>query len=161
MLKPVRKGSNMTRVTLQPPQFQMIRQEPKRRDLVVSRVERLSPAMIRIVLTGDALADFSTYAPDDHVKLFVSDEEGGRVLRDFTPRRIDVQRRELTQQCDLGIALQNLEASVDEFDAIEDGLQFGRLVHHMDRSRHLAAVMEEAGDAELVPLVLGLEAEGP
>ena len=85
----------MTTSLPESPRFEMIRQELKTRDLVVRRVERLSPAMIRTVLVGEALADFASHAPDDHIKLFFASEDGGRLMRDFTPRRFDPVRREL------------------------------------------------------------------
>ena len=78
-------------------------------------MESLTPKMKRIVLTGDDLAGFVSSGFDDHVKLFFPDASG--VLpapivgingvsfpegtprpegRDFTPRRFDAFRGELT-----------------------------------------------------------------
>jgi len=80
------------------PQLQRFRQEPKRRNLTVRSVTQLTPAMIRVVLGGDDLADFQSLAPDDHVKLLLGAEsEGTRPqMRDYTPRRFDALRHELT-----------------------------------------------------------------
>ncbi|TKD21690.1 siderophore-interacting protein [Rhodobacter capsulatus] len=80
------------------PQLQRFRQEPKRRILTVRSVRHLTPAMIRVVLGGEDLADFQSLAPDDHVKLLLGPETDGAQpqMRDYTPRRFDALRRELT-----------------------------------------------------------------
>ncbi|MFG1391965.1 siderophore-interacting protein [Xanthobacter agilis] len=83
-----------------PPRHQVerVRQEPKRRTLTVTAVYDISPRMRRIVFTSPELADFSSPAPDDHIKLFLPDADApsGEVLRDYTPRRFDPERRLLT-----------------------------------------------------------------
>jgi len=84
-----------------------VRHETRFRLLTVARVERLTPLMVRVVLTGD-LAGFTTQGYDDHVRAFffapgqepvvpfMSPE--GAVFppgverpqsRDYTPRRYD------------------------------------------------------------------------
>ncbi|PTE16131.1 siderophore-interacting protein [Pseudogemmobacter blasticus] len=80
------------------PHLQRFRQDPKRRNLTVRSVTQLTPAMIRVVLAGDDLADFQSLAPDDHVKLFLGPDtaEARPQMRDYTPRRFDPVRRELT-----------------------------------------------------------------
>ena len=85
------------------------------RELQVLRVQTLSPRMRRITLGGEALAGFSSPAPDDHVRLVfpapgqtappapVADEHGlhfpeGQprpAMRDYTPRRFDGQELDL------------------------------------------------------------------
>ena len=92
-----------------------VRHPLRLRPVQVSRVETISPRMRRITLGGDALAGFSSAAADDHVKLFfpapgqerpVLPELGPDgptyppgavqpVVRDYTPRRFDPERREL------------------------------------------------------------------
>ncbi len=92
-----------------------VRHETKLRLVQVASVEILSPRMRRITLAGDALEDFTSGAPDDHVKLFFpvpgqeqpvlptvgadgsrySDEAIRPVVRDYTPRRFDPLKREL------------------------------------------------------------------
>ncbi|MRS14409.1 siderophore-interacting protein [Enterobacteriaceae bacterium RIT691] len=82
---------------------QRVRNELRFRELTVTRVERVGAAFQRIVLSGEALAGFSSRGFDDHTKLFfpepgshfappeVTDEgivwaEGVRpVSRDYTP----------------------------------------------------------------------------
>jgi NADPH-dependent ferric siderophore reductase len=86
------------------------------RRLVVRSVEVLTPRMRRIVFGGDDLDGFTTLAFDDHVKLFFPGagqdlptavvsgnglafpQDGAPVPagRDFTPRRWDPHRAELT-----------------------------------------------------------------
>jgi len=89
----------------QNPQVTRVRHEIRRRLLTVARTEQLAPAMVRIVLTGDELAGFTSLGFDDHVKLFFPTGPGGTpdsageapadAARDFTPRRFDAQAGEL------------------------------------------------------------------
>ena len=64
------------------------RHELKRRHLTVASTTRLTPHMIRIVLQGEDLADFTSLAPDDHVKLLLPGAVEGEKpeMRDYTPR---------------------------------------------------------------------------
>ena len=77
------------------PQITRVRHELKRRVLTVTRVERLAPQMVRVVLGGEALQGFTSLGFDDHIKLFFPDGAGGTAMRDFTPRRYDAARGEL------------------------------------------------------------------
>src|SRR5262245_37485096 len=71
-----------------------VRHEPRRRELEVRRVDKISAHMIRITLGGD-LEGFTSLGFDDHIKLFFPDgtaPAGGEpqfVSRDYTPRRYD------------------------------------------------------------------------
>lgn len=68
----------------------------RRRTLTVVQASRLTPHMIRIVLSGPDLADFTSLAPDDHIKLLF--ETGGDTpeMREYTPRAFDQAARRLT-----------------------------------------------------------------
>ncbi|GAA3728757.1 siderophore-interacting protein [Salinactinospora qingdaonensis] len=85
------------------------------RNLEVRSTERITPRMIRVIFTGDDLADFRSDNYADHIKLFFPDEETGEhrlpvvdenerwnakdpgyIFRDYTVRRFDRQARELT-----------------------------------------------------------------
>lgn len=77
------------------PHIERHRMEPRRRRLTVAAVDRLSPAMLRLVLSGPDLAGFTSHSPDDHIKLFVPDGAGGTVMRDYTPRRHDAATGQL------------------------------------------------------------------
>jgi len=85
------------------------------RSLEVQRIERLTPHMQRIVFGGADLPGFFSASPDDHVKLFFPNSAGELVtptlgpngpeyplgsepspMRDYTPRRYDAERNELT-----------------------------------------------------------------
>ncbi|MBB3173471.1 NADPH-dependent ferric siderophore reductase [Endobacter medicaginis] len=68
---------------------------PRRTGEVVA-VKTISPAMRRIVFGGPEMEGFTSLAPDDHVKLFFDTPEGESVARDYTPRRFDAVRGELT-----------------------------------------------------------------
>lgn len=77
------------------PIMKLVRHEVKRRTLTVTDVTRLTPNMIRITLAGEELKDFPSMAPDDHIKVFVPDESGEVVMRDYTPRRFSTGDGEL------------------------------------------------------------------
>lgn len=94
---------------------QRLRHPLKFRLLQVRRTERLSPALVRVTLTGDELADFVSASYDDHVKLFFPapgealpalpqagpngpvfpNDQPRPTARDYTPRRFDAAAREL------------------------------------------------------------------
>lgn len=71
-----------------------VRHEPRRRQLGVVGVERISAHMVRVTLGGD-LDGFTSLGFDDHVKLFFPDGSVGAdgepqsAARDYTPRRYD------------------------------------------------------------------------
>jgi len=75
---------------------QRVRQEPKRRSVEVVRVENISPHFRSVTFAGEALADFSSPSFDDHVKFMLQAAGADAVMRDYTPRRYDAGRRELT-----------------------------------------------------------------
>lgn len=68
----------------------------RRRTLTVRNKSRLTPKMIRLVLTGEDLADFNSLAPDDHIKLFFEIGGDKPEMRDYTPRAFDPAARTLT-----------------------------------------------------------------
>lgn len=73
------------------PQIVRVRHELRRRTASVAQVERLAPKLVRITLRGEELRGFTSLGFDDHVKFFVTGEEG----RDFTPRSFDAEAGEL------------------------------------------------------------------
>ena len=77
-------------------QIERHRHEIVRRTLTVSRTERVTPGMLRLFLTGDELAGFTSLSPDDHLKLLVPGPDGEPVRRDYTPRRYDAASGELS-----------------------------------------------------------------
>lgn len=91
-----------------------VRHELKMRKLSVSRVQNLTPHMVRVTVTGPDLEGFVSASPDDHVKLFFPVDDGvintptmtpeGPVFaegvtpspaRDYTPRRYNAAHNEL------------------------------------------------------------------
>jgi len=86
-----------------------VRNELRFRKLAVKTVQRVTPHLIRVTLTGDDLAGFQSPGFDDHVKLFFPDPatgklslptmgpegpvwpEGRPTMRDYTPRRHDAK----------------------------------------------------------------------
>ncbi|MFN4283460.1 MAG: siderophore-interacting protein [Alphaproteobacteria bacterium] len=79
-------------------QMRRVRHEVRRRTVTVSRIEHLTPRMMRVHFLSPELKDFVSAAPDDHVKLFFSgDRDSGKpVMRDFTPRAFDTVAGTLT-----------------------------------------------------------------
>jgi NADPH-dependent ferric siderophore reductase len=97
-------------------EIRRVRHPLKIRTLQVAAVTMLTPHLIRLTLAGDELADLHSDGFDDHVKLMLppagsgalvlppSDADGrpdweasgqSPVMRDYTPRRIDRDAREL------------------------------------------------------------------
>lgn len=74
---------------------QRVRHELRRREVQVTRIERLGSGFVAITFGGDDLADFLSASFDDHIK-FMFEVDGEVVRRDYTPRRFDAERRELT-----------------------------------------------------------------
>ncbi len=76
---------------------QRVRHELRRREVQVVRTEAVGPGFVAVTFGGDSLADFTSDGFDDHVKFMFDDDEAGEpVRRDYTPRRFDRARRELT-----------------------------------------------------------------
>jgi NADPH-dependent ferric siderophore reductase len=74
---------------------QRVRHELKFRDLEVTRVERVSPHLVAVTLSGESLADFTSPSFEDHVKVFIETGADEPARRDYTPRRFDTAAREL------------------------------------------------------------------
>ncbi|MEO6279746.1 siderophore-interacting protein [Roseateles sp.] len=130
--------------------IQRIRHELHRRDLEVTRVERLSPHFVAITLHGDSLANFRSDSFDDHVKVFFDDTPGEPARRDYTPRSFNVQRLELT----LEFALHGSGAASDWARQAAVGQRLvvagprGSMVIPVDYDWHLLI-----GDATALPAV--------
>jgi NADPH-dependent ferric siderophore reductase len=75
---------------------QRVRHEIKRRDVEVVRVDELSPHFRSVTFGGESLDGFISASFDDHVKFVLPGADGSPVMRDYTPRRYDAARRELT-----------------------------------------------------------------
>lgn len=73
-----------------------VRHELARRHLAVRDVQEISPGVRRLILGGEALADFTSLSPDDHVKVMLPSDGERPLMRDYTPRRYDATRQELT-----------------------------------------------------------------
>ena len=90
-----------------------VRHDLRFRKLTVKTVQRVTPHLVRITLTGDDLAGFTSLGFDDHAKLFFPDPatgaltlptagpdgpvwpDGRPTMRDYTPRRYDAQANTL------------------------------------------------------------------
>lgn len=82
--------------SLSSPRVQRVRHELHRRELQVLRREPLGSEFVRLVLGGPQLAGFVSLGFDDHVKLILEGDGAESARRDYTPRRFDARRLELT-----------------------------------------------------------------
>ncbi|MDC8787259.1 siderophore-interacting protein [Roseateles koreensis] len=76
--------------------IQRVRYELQRREVSVVRVEAAGAQFVRVTFAGEDLAGFVSGSFDDHIKLMLEDAAGEMVRRDYTPRKFDKERRELT-----------------------------------------------------------------
>ena len=77
------------------PTIERVRHDLKLREVTVARIDRVSPGFASITFQGEALADFTSLSFDDHVKFMFNDANGEQVRRDYTPRRVDTDAREI------------------------------------------------------------------
>jgi NADPH-dependent ferric siderophore reductase len=77
------------------PTIERVRHDLKLREVTVARIDRVSPGFASITFQGEALADFMSLSFDDHVKFMFNDANGEQVRRDYTPRRVDTDAREI------------------------------------------------------------------
>jgi NADPH-dependent ferric siderophore reductase len=77
------------------PTIERVRHDLKLREVTVARINRVSPGFASITFQGEALADFTSLSFDDHVKFMFNDASGEQVRRDYTPRRVDTDAREV------------------------------------------------------------------
>jgi NADPH-dependent ferric siderophore reductase len=77
------------------PTIERVRHDLKLREVTVARINRVSPGFASITFQGEALADFTSLSFDDHVKFMFNDANGEQVRRDYTPRRVDSDAREV------------------------------------------------------------------
>lgn len=129
---------------------QRIRHELRRRDVQVLRTEPLGPGFVAVTFGGESLEGFVSAGFDDHVKFILDGEGGEPVRRDYTPRRFDAQRRELT----IEFALHGHGAASDwarrarPGDTATLGGPRGSMVVPTDYDWHLFA-----GDATALPAI--------
>jgi NADPH-dependent ferric siderophore reductase len=129
---------------------QRVRHELRRRELDVLRVERISPHFMSVTFGGDALADFVSASFDDHIKFMFVDGQGELVRRDYTPRRFDPERRELTLEFalhDEGGACAWAERAQVGDSALIGGPR-GSMIIPMDYDWHLLV-----GDSSALPAI--------
>jgi NADPH-dependent ferric siderophore reductase len=84
-METTKTGSRVTRV----------QHEPKRRHVEVVRVDATSKNFRSVTFRGESMTDFQSVGFDDHVK-FILESAEGEVKRDYTPRRFDPAKGELT-----------------------------------------------------------------
>jgi NADPH-dependent ferric siderophore reductase len=133
-----------------PRRIERVRFELRRRAVRVARVDRPTPGFARVVFAGDDLADFRSLSFDDHVKFMLPQDDGQPLMRDYTPRRFDAARRELTIEFALhghGPASEWARQAVPGRTAVIGGPR-GSMIVPMDYDWHLLA-----GDASALPAI--------
>lgn len=128
--------------------MQRVRHELHRRNVQVARVESISPGFVGLTFVGDSLADFVSDGFDDHVKFIFTDATGELIRRDYTPRRFDRARGEVTIEFAIhghGKATEWARHAVLGQAAVIGGPR-GSMIVPMDYAWHLLA-----GDATALP----------
>lgn len=78
------------------PYFERLSHSLVRRRARVASAVPISASMIRVTLVGEELDGFVSPSAGDHIKVFLPDESGeSTVMRDYTPRKYDAEKREL------------------------------------------------------------------
>jgi NADPH-dependent ferric siderophore reductase len=129
---------------------QRVRHEVRRRDVEVARVETAGTNFVAVTFAGDSLEDFVSASFDDHIKFMFEDETGEVVRRDYTPRRFDRARRELTIEFALhgeGRASEWARRAAVGRRAVIGGPR-GSMIVPLDYDWHLLA-----GDATALPAI--------
>lgn len=129
-----------------------------RREVRVAAVEPLGREFVRVVFSGDTLAGFVSLGFDDHLKFMIQTDAGEQVRRDYTPRRFDPDRCELTIDFALhghGAACDWARRAVVGQNAVIAGPR-GSMVVPKDHDWHLLA-----GDATAAPAIARRLAELP
>lgn len=129
---------------------QRVRHELRRRSVTVARVEHPTPGFATVTFTGPELAGFTSLSFDDHVKFMFTAADGQTVWRDYTPRRFDAARLELTIEFALhghGPAAA-WAAQAQPGQAATIGGPRGSMVIPIDYDWHLLA-----GDASALPAI--------
>lgn len=128
-----------------------VRFELRRRELVVTRVERPTPGFACITLAGPALEGFQSLSFDDHLKLMLPQPDGTVAMRDITPRAFDAARQELRLEIALHghgpASLWAAQAAPGQTATI--GGPRGSMIIPTDHDWHLLA-----GDASALPAIL-------
>ena len=129
---------------------QRVRHELRRRDVQVAGLQPLGPNFLAITFAGETLDDFVSDSFDDHVKFIFTDASGEVVRRDYTPRRWDRERRELTIEFAMhghGLASEWARSAVVGQRAAVGGPR-GSMIVPMDYDWHLLA-----GDGSALPAI--------
>jgi NADPH-dependent ferric siderophore reductase len=127
-----------------------VRHDLRRRDVVVSRVDRLSASFVGVTFAGASLADFVSESFDDHVKFMFPGSGGETVGRDFTPRAFDRAAATLTIEFALhdGGESSNWARNAQPGQRVTIGGPRGSMVIPSDYDWHLLA-----GDTTALPAI--------
>jgi NADPH-dependent ferric siderophore reductase len=145
------EGTRMTPAPTAGRRVERVRFELRRRELVVTRVERPTPGFACITLAGPALEGFQSLSFDDHLKLMLPQPDGTVAMRDLTPRAFDAARQELQLEIALHghgpASLWAAQAAPGQTATI--GGPRGSMIIPTDHDWHLLA-----GDVSALPAIL-------
>jgi NADPH-dependent ferric siderophore reductase len=144
------RNSSMSTDSTPTRRIQRVRHELLRRDVEVVRIEAQGPNFLSITFQGESLDSFVSDSFDDHIKFMFPDAAGEMVRRDYTPRRFNRERRELTVEFALhgeGLASDWARSAVVGQRAVIGGPR-GSMIVPMDYAWHLLV-----GDASALPAI--------
>lgn len=127
------------------PVVERVRHELRRRELTVKSADYITPRMLRIEFTGDALGDFISLGADDHIKIFLPTGGEKPEMREYTPRRYDTAAKTLTLDFAIHDAGPATAWALDAKpgDKLEIGGPRGSAVIHGDAIEHWVLIGDE------------------
>ncbi|WP_221796784.1 siderophore-interacting protein [Oceanobacter mangrovi] len=130
--------------------FERVRHELKFRHTRVEQVEQLSTGFVKVTVAGDDLKGFPSQSFDDHIKVFVPQQHGEPLMRDYTPRAFDSQegRLELEFAVHQGGAASDWAQTLEIGDAVQIGGPKGSMLIPQDFDWYLLV-----GDPTSLPAI--------
>lgn len=131
-------------------EFKRVRHELRMRDVSVIKAERISPNFMAVTFGGDSLTDFTSLSFGDHIKLMLNNAAGEQIRRDYTPRNINLARKEVVIEFALheGGFMADWAAQAKPGDTAIIGGPRGSLVFPDDYAHHILV-----GDPTALPAI--------
>jgi NADPH-dependent ferric siderophore reductase len=131
-------------------EFKRVRHELRMRDVSVIKTERISPNFMAVTFGGESLADFTSLSFGDHIKLMLNNTAGEQIRRDYTPRSINLVRKEVVIEFALheGGFMADWAAQAKPGDTAIIGGPRGSLVFPDDYANHILV-----GDPTALPAI--------
>lgn len=131
-------------------EFKRVRHELRMRDVSVIKAERISPNFMAVTFGGESLTDFTSLSFGDHIKLMLNNAAGEQIRRDYTPRSINLIRKEIVIEFALheGGFMADWAAQAKPGDTAIIGGPRGSLVFPDDYASHILV-----GDPTALPAI--------